>query len=116
MLDWEVAHVGDPIFDVAFLVSHLICKSLYRPTSAFRFREASEIFLSSYLGVVSRDLPCYDETYFVQQIACLVLARIDGKSPLTYLDAAAGIRARSLSSALLLEPMSSLEQLWKELV
>jgi thiamine kinase-like enzyme len=34
VLDWEVAHIGDRIFDLAFLISHLLCKALHRPGTA----------------------------------------------------------------------------------
>ena len=31
VIDWEVAHRGDPAFDVAFLLNHLLLKSIHRP-------------------------------------------------------------------------------------
>ena len=31
VIDWEVAHRGDPAFDIAFLLNHLLLKTIHRP-------------------------------------------------------------------------------------
>jgi aminoglycoside phosphotransferase (APT) family kinase protein len=83
MLDFEVAHWGDPAFDVAFLISHLILGSCYHEQLADRFIDEAVRFWRAYRtaseGLVS------DEASVVCELACLLLARIDGKSPVEYL-------------------------------
>lgn len=85
MIDFEVAHRGDPLFDVAFLLTHLWMKAIHHPTDAARFWDASQVFLRRYSaqlhphGVDDRDL--------LAQVGCLLLARVHGKSPADYLTA-----------------------------
>ena len=47
-LDFEVAHRGDPAFDVAFMLSHLVMKSVHLPQHASRLRRAADAFLAGY--------------------------------------------------------------------
>ncbi|MBK5305448.1 MAG: aminoglycoside phosphotransferase family protein [Frankiaceae bacterium] len=85
LLDAECAWWGDPAFDVAFLLTHLVSKTAHLPARHVELATAIEGFVADYtehvdwepvkklLGRVSDLLPA------------LVLARIDGKSPLEYL-------------------------------
>lgn len=85
VLDCEVAWFGDPAFDLCFLVNHLLLKSLHQPKNADAFLRLINKALSAYrveLGedkysMVSRDSPAL--------LLCLLLARVDGKSPVEYL-------------------------------
>jgi tRNA A-37 threonylcarbamoyl transferase component Bud32 len=110
VLDWEVAHLGDPTFDLAFLISHLLCKAIYRPESDFRI--AAEEFLAAYRSAAF-DLPDRDGAYLAAQTACLVLARVDGKSPVDYLDPAARRRARECARAGLRSALTDPLELWE---
>lgn len=112
VIDWEVAHIGDPTFDLAFLLSHLACKALHRPASAERYQAAGEAFLHSYRQSVGAGLAAYDDGYLIAQIACLVLARVDGKSPMPYLAEDSRVRARQLARALLVHPNPTWSDLW----
>ena len=47
-LDFEVAHCGDPAFDVAFLLSHLVMKSVHLPQHQPQLRQAADAFLAGY--------------------------------------------------------------------
>jgi 5-methylthioribose kinase len=82
-LDFEVAHWGDPGFDTAFCLNHLLLKAL-------RFREwsgsyvaAARGFWSAYAAVA----PGVEETELAtaRELGVLMLARIDGKSPVEYI-------------------------------
>jgi 5-methylthioribose kinase len=77
-LDFEVAHRGDPAFDVAFLLAHLVMKSVHLPQSADELRRAAEEFLAGY----EQPPP---EAHVTAELGCLLLARVDGKSPAEYL-------------------------------
>lgn len=83
VLDCEVAWFGDPAFDLCFLVNHLLLKSLHlrekalielarQAISAYREEVGEEHF-----RVVSENSPAL--------LLCLLLARVDGKSPAEYL-------------------------------
>jgi aminoglycoside phosphotransferase (APT) family kinase protein len=78
VIDWEVAHIGDPAFDVAFLLSHLIAKSVFRPADAVQYQAAMDTFLVAYGAV--------DEAWVGAIVGGLLVARVDGRSPLEYLD------------------------------
>jgi tRNA A-37 threonylcarbamoyl transferase component Bud32 len=115
VLDWEVAHYGDPSFDVAFLLAHLLCKTLHRPNRATEYRRAATEFQAAYRdGVAHTGLPA-DEAHLTAQTACLLLARMDGKSPVPYLDGAARARGRALARALLADPAAHPDTLWRTL-
>jgi aminoglycoside phosphotransferase (APT) family kinase protein len=93
LLDCEVAWYGDPAFDVAFLINHLLLKSLFHaPENTHApgntgFQGIVEVFLSEYhekrgLNPASRaDL----DSRTARLLLMLLLARIDGKSPVEYL-------------------------------
>jgi len=96
VVDWEVAHVGAPVFDLAFLVCHLVLKSVHRPEQAAACRETARRFLGGYGADAERDL--------AEHVACLLLARVDGTSPAAYLTAAQQVRVRALGRRMLGSP------------
>lgn len=87
LLDCEVAWYGDPAFDVAFLVNHLLLKSLFHVPGNAGLQQLVEAFLAKYyeersLNHASRvDL----DSRIARLLLMLLLARIDGKSPVEYL-------------------------------
>jgi aminoglycoside phosphotransferase (APT) family kinase protein len=87
VLDCEVAWYGDPAFDVAFLLNHLLLKRLYHAPRGGALRELAAAFWQSYLGERT-GLPADWETRVTRLLLLLLLARVDGKSPVEYLDAA----------------------------
>jgi 5-methylthioribose kinase len=109
VLDWEVAHVGDPRFDLAHLLAHLVLKAVHRPADAGRYRSAAESFLCAYGH--SAD----DGDGLVANLGCLLLARVDGKSPAPYLTAAEQARVRALGILLLSEPAADALNVWDAL-
>ncbi|MCX4406048.1 MULTISPECIES: phosphotransferase family protein [unclassified Streptomyces] len=116
VIDWEVAHVGDPVFDLAFLLTHLVCKALHRPGDAAVLQRAADIFLVCYAGKTAEDFGDVDESYLVEQVACLLLARVDGKSPAAYLGENERIHARLLARGLLASSAPSLTDLWRHVL
>jgi aminoglycoside phosphotransferase (APT) family kinase protein len=83
ILDCEVAHWGDPRFDVAFCLSHLLLSGWRSSTSARAFRDAALSFAHAYR--LQRSPSCSD-AMLVRMIGCLVLARLEGDSPVDHLD------------------------------
>ncbi len=87
ILDCEVAWYGDPAFDLSFLLTHLLLKSLYHaPKDVGLAAMAGQVIGGYYLD---RQLPPDQQKDFDQRTArlllLLLLARIDGKSPVEYL-------------------------------
>ncbi len=109
VVDWETAHRGDPTFDLAFLVSHLVCKAVHRPALATSYRACADAFVGAYLDHSVLDIATAE---LIAEIGCLVLARVDGTSPVDYLDADGQAAARALARRVLLEPPDDLGALW----
>ena len=85
LLDAECATVGDPAFDVAFLLNHLTLKAIHLPQLKSELIESSTMVWRVYRGFVdwedSRDL----ERRISELLPALMLARVHGKSPVEYL-------------------------------
>jgi tRNA A-37 threonylcarbamoyl transferase component Bud32 len=100
-LDFEVVHWGNPDFDTAFLLTHLTLKAAHRPVLAPAYEHAARIFLVAYTATLSRRPADEVAGGALRQAGCLLVARVDGKSPAEYLDAAGRARARALGVAIL---------------
>jgi 5-methylthioribose kinase len=81
ILDCEVAHWGDPRFDVAFCLCHLLLKTLHTPSCPDEMAAAATAYLDAYSAA---GLPVLDAE-LVRATGCLVLARVIGDSPVEYL-------------------------------
>ena len=111
VVDLEVAHVGDPAFDLGFMLNHLLLKSIHRPADAARYYGCAHAFLLAYAdGVPDELLPPLD--YVLAHVGCLAVARVDGKSPAEYLTADEQETARRIGVELLMGPPASLESVW----
>lgn len=111
VLDWEVAHAGDPVFDLAFLVTHLMLKAVRRPELAQHYHALGDAFLSAY-AVASADFGTPPDTKLALHVGCLLLARVDGKSPVEYLDDAQLQSVRALARAVLEDPQARPDDIW----
>lgn len=114
VVDFEVAHYGSPLFDLAYMLHHLAMKSLHLPDVSERLLLAARSFLASYRdagGVVTAD----ENGDLASHIGCLLLARVDGKSPSGYLRRAAELRIRSRAPDIVRDPPSTLQELWEQL-
>lgn len=105
VIDWEIVHRGDPAFDLAFLLNHLLLKTIHRPQAREGYEQCGLAFVVAYGRPV-------DLTYVLGLVGCLMLARVDGKSPAEYLDDNARETARAAGIALLSDPPGSLEEAW----
>lgn len=86
ILDAETAWYGDPAFDVAFCLNHLLLKCLSRPRFTEAYLSCFESFRTAYLVGVLWEDPDEIETRAAMLLPALLLARVDGKSPVEYLD------------------------------
>lgn len=110
VLDWEVAHLGEPVFDLAFLLTHLVLKAVHRPAAAGHYRAAAAAFLEGY-----GDGPGRGSAALTAHIGCLLLARVDGKSPAGYLDETGRARTRVLGLELVRFPPRAPLEIWERL-
>jgi 5-methylthioribose kinase len=112
VIDWEVAHTGDPVFDVAFLVHHLVAKTIARPAHRSELIATANGFVDAYRSRAVSALAPIDERYLTAHVGALLLARVDGKSPVDYFTAAQRDTARSLALRILRAAPERLTQLW----
>lgn len=98
LLDAECAWFGDPAFDAAFCINHLILKSYHLPAQRKVLAEAATGLLSSWLAALPDRERANAEQRVATLLPCLLLARIDGKSPVEYLSET--VRARVRNDAL----------------
>ena len=111
ILDMEVAHFGNPVFDVASLLHHLVLKSIHVPSRKNKLRQCGDHFLDAYrceFGVPAS----IDESGLSAHVGCLVLARIHGLSPIPYLDVEGRRTAEALGRRLLLEAPRPIDAIW----
>jgi fructosamine-3-kinase len=84
-LDAECAWYGDPAFDLAFCLNHLLLKCVWVPEAKAGFLASYEALQREYLAGVDWELPAVLERRATALLPGLLLARIDGKSPVEYL-------------------------------
>jgi aminoglycoside phosphotransferase (APT) family kinase protein len=88
-LDAECAWYGDPAFDVAFCLNHLLLKCLYKPAARASYLACFDALTAAYFNDVDWEPPATLEARVAALLPGLMLARVDGKSPVEYLTEAA---------------------------
>jgi aminoglycoside phosphotransferase (APT) family kinase protein len=83
-LDAECAWYGDPAFDLAFCLNHLLLKCLWNPGARDRFLDAFGRLAEAYLAGVTWETREDVEARAARLLPGLFLARVDGKSPVEY--------------------------------
>jgi aminoglycoside phosphotransferase (APT) family kinase protein len=114
-LDAECAWYGDPAFDLAFCLNHLLLKCCWVPGAQARFLACFDALAAAYLA---RYAPAGVEERAATLLPGLLLARVDGKSPVEYLTGEAQkARVRRVARALLIAPptqLAEVRQAWQE--
>lgn len=113
-LDAETACYGDPAFDLAFCLTHLVLKSAWHPQHANGLGDAFRAFAKAYFESAAWEPRAALERRACRFVSALLLARIDGKSPVEYLtseEARFFVRARA-KEFLSHEPLT-LNALWE---
>jgi 5-methylthioribose kinase len=115
-LDAECAWYGDPAFDIAFCLNHLLLKCLWRPQSMEEFLACFDSLSTAYLAGVTWEPPEQIEARAAALLAGMLLARVDGKSPVEYITTdVQRDRVRRFAIPLLLQParrLSEIRQRW----
>jgi tRNA A-37 threonylcarbamoyl transferase component Bud32 len=84
LLDAECAWWGDPAFDIAFCLNHLLLKCLWNPPATAAFLAAFDALAAAYLEGVDWEPRAAIERRAAALLPGLLLARVDGKSPVEY--------------------------------
>jgi aminoglycoside phosphotransferase (APT) family kinase protein len=84
-LDAECAWYGDPAFDLAFCLNHLLLKCLWNRAAAPGFLECFAALAAAYGAGVAWEASAAVEGRAARLLPGLLLARIDGKSPVEYI-------------------------------
>ena len=87
-LDAETACYGDPAFDAAFCLNHLLLKCVWHPEFMAAYLESFRAWKSAYLKGAGWEDPHSLEARIAAILGVFLLARVDGKSPVEYLTAA----------------------------
>jgi aminoglycoside phosphotransferase (APT) family kinase protein len=104
-LDAECAWWGDPAFDLAFCLNHLLLKCVWTPSAASGFLACFQALTQRYVAGVTWEPPAALEARAARLLPGLFLARVDGKSPVEYItEAADKDRVRRTARALLRDP------------
>ncbi|MFG2129615.1 phosphotransferase family protein [Streptomyces sp. NPDC048751] len=102
LLDAECAWYGDPAFDLAFCVNHLLLKSLVVPGRRAELLRSAHVLAEEYVRHVDWEPRPDLEARAASLLPALLLARVDGKSPVEYLtDDRLRLFVRTVASALL---------------
>ena len=103
-LDAECAWYGDPAFDLAFCLNHLLLKCLWVSSSKSDFLACFDALVAAYAPNAAV------EERTAALLPALLLARVDGKSPVEYLDEAGRNTVRRLAWPLVAMPPRTLQE------
>jgi 5-methylthioribose kinase len=114
-IDFEAIHFGDPAFDAAFLLSHLLLKSFYIRSRASALIGLAQVFWS----VLRAGMPPVPEfePRTLKHLGALLLSRIDGKSPVEYIQSPdLKQQIRDFARRLILTPPRSIAEVFERCV
>jgi aminoglycoside phosphotransferase (APT) family kinase protein len=117
-LDAECAWYGDPAFDLAFCLNHLLLKCVWRPQWRIHYLNAFRALADAYLAGVGWEPPDVLEARCARLLPGLFLARVDGKSPVEYItEDADRERVRACAKPLLHAPrlrLCEVAEAWRQ--
>ena len=117
-LDAECACIGDPAFDLAFCLNHFLLKCLWTPAASSGFIDCFTAMTNAYLDEVIWEPRAELEQRAAKLLPGLFLARVDGKSPVEYIELERDRdRVRRCARALLKTPPTHLHAVagsWQE--
>lgn len=105
LLDAECAWFGDPAFDLSFVLNHLLLKCIWTPGASGGFLRCFAALEESYRVGTAWEAAARLGRRVAGLLPALMLARIDGKSPVEYITAEADKeRVRRFAIRFLKEP------------
>ena len=117
-LDAECVTFGDPAFDLAFVLSHLLLKTVWLAPNRAAVMDSFEALRAAYAHGVSWEAPLELDRRAAPLVGALLLARVDGKSPAPYLVKEADkTLVRGLAKAILAKgvdlDLDRLREIWR---
>lgn len=111
ILDAECAWYGDPAFDLAFCLNHMLLKCLWRPQHVAAYLRCFDALAAAYLAGVTWEPAGRVGERVARLLPGLFLARVDGKSPVEYVtEEAQKQQVRKVAVPLLQTPPQQLAQ------
>ena len=114
-LDAECACWGDPAFDLAFCLTHLLLKAVLREDRREACLACFAALAEAYLDGVTWEAGEAIERRAADLVQAFLLARVDGRSPVEYLDEPQRDRVRQRARAMLLartETLGAIADQW----
>ncbi len=112
ILDAECAVYGDPAFDLAFVLNHLLLKGVWHPSRRSACAAMARTLIDAYLEHAGWEDRAALQARTAALLPGLLLARVDGKSPVEYVTSDVDRDAiRAFACAHLDTPVATLEQL-----
>lgn len=103
LLDAECAWYGDAAFDLAFVLNHFLLKIVHLPKRADRLAGSFEALVQAYAAHIAWEPREAVLARTANLLPGLLLARVDGKSPVEYLDEVARGWVRGVARSMLEE-------------
>jgi aminoglycoside phosphotransferase (APT) family kinase protein len=117
-LDAECAWYGDPAFDLAFCLNHMLLKCLWVPEARDRYLACFDALATAYLDAVDWEPREALEARAARLLPGLFLGRVDGKSPAEYITTDEDRdRVRRVARPLIATPpakLAAIRDAWKE--
>ena len=115
LLDAECATMGDPSFDVSFCLNHFILKALHVPSHREDYLGLCDSFWQAYKAEIDFEDITSLERRISHLIPMLLLARVDGKSPVEYLTDTTAVEIRQTALSLINNPTARILQIVDQL-
>jgi aminoglycoside phosphotransferase (APT) family kinase protein len=117
-LDAECAWWGDPAFDLAFCLNHLMLKCLWVPAARRALLDSFHAMTAAYLPFVGWEKPAALQARAAHLLPALFLARVDGKSPVEYItENQQRDKVRSVARRLIADPpdrLADVAEAWEK--
>ena len=111
LIDFECVHWGDPAFDAGFLVNHLLLKMFHQPHFISHYHAALMDFWNTLATGLGAEMNYNFKRRTLRHLGGLMLARIDGKSPVEYIrDDPTKDRVRGVAKRILVERPEELSE------
>lgn len=115
LLDAECATMGDASFDISFCLNHFILKALHVQSHREDYFALCDSFWQAYKAEIDFEDITSLERRVSQLIPMLLLARVDGKSPVEYLTDTTAVEIRQAALSLINNPTSRILQIVDQL-
>lgn len=102
ILDFEATNTGNPVFDLAFLLAHLVCKQVR--TDSIEQKEMLRKTAIEFLDAYKNHCKIEVASNLKDHVALIALARVEGVSLVNYLDSGKQEVVRSLTKRILSSP------------